>query len=80
MWSLDPRNAARALTSGVYQRLEKAITISVPSAVQVLESQRGDCKEHTVLYVALASLARATGPHRRGTGLPERSVLLPRLA
>ena len=37
-----------------------AVTISVPSAVQVLETLAGDCNEHTVLYVALA---RALGNH-----------------
>jgi hypothetical protein len=39
----------------------------VPSAVQVLEARRGDCNEHTVLYVALA---RALGlPARTAVGL-----------
>jgi transglutaminase-like putative cysteine protease len=43
------------------------MTISVPSAVQVLETRRGDCNEHTVLFVALA---RAMGiPARTAAGL-----------
>ena len=58
---------ADLLTRWVYQSLKKEITISVPSAVQVLEDRRGDCNEHTVLYVALA---RALGlPARTAAGL-----------
>ncbi len=63
----DPRRAAQALNTWVYENLRKEITVSVPSAVQVLESRRGDCNEHTVLYVALA---RAIGlPTRTAAGL-----------
>ncbi len=41
--------------------------MSVPSALEVLETRRGDCNEHTVLYVALA---RAVGiPARTAAGL-----------
>jgi transglutaminase-like putative cysteine protease len=51
----------------VHDSLAKEITFSVPSAVQVLRTRRGDCNEHTQLYVALA---RATGiPARIATGL-----------
>jgi transglutaminase-like putative cysteine protease len=51
----------------VYDNLKKEITLSVPSAVQVLQARKGDCNEHTVLYVALA---RALGlPTRTATGL-----------
>jgi Transglutaminase-like superfamily len=63
----NPRQAAERLTHWVYETLDKRITISVPSAVEVLESRRGDCNEHTVLYVALA---RALGlPARTAAGL-----------
>ncbi|MBI2615536.1 MAG: transglutaminase domain-containing protein [Gemmatimonadetes bacterium] len=63
----DPRRAAEALNQWVYDNLRKEITVSVPSAVQVLESRQGDCNEHTVLYVALA---RALGlPTRTAAGL-----------
>jgi transglutaminase-like putative cysteine protease len=63
----DPRETAARLTGGVYRRLAKEITFSVPSALQVLESGQGDCNEHTVLYVALA---RALGlPARTAVGL-----------
>jgi transglutaminase-like putative cysteine protease len=63
----DPRRVARALNEWVYENLRKEITVSVPSAVQVLEARQGDCNEHTVLYVALA---RAIGlPARTAAGL-----------
>ncbi|MGD2135836.1 MAG: transglutaminase-like domain-containing protein [Gemmatimonadales bacterium] len=58
---------AERLTNWVYDELEKRVTVTVPSAVEVLESRRGDCNEHTVLYVALA---RAVGlPARTAAGL-----------
>jgi len=55
---------AELLNRWVYDNLEKKITISVPSAVQVLDMRSGDCNEHTVLYVALA----------RAAGLPARTA------
>lgn len=62
-----PAEVARRLTEWVYGRLRKDITLSIPSAVQVLEMGQGDCNEHTVLYVALA---RALGlPARTAVGL-----------
>ena len=58
---------AGLLERWVYENLKKEVTISVPSAVQVLDERRGDCNEHTVLYVALA---RALGlPARTAAGL-----------
>jgi hypothetical protein len=58
---------AARLTEHVYRRLEKSITFSVPSALQVLDTGQGDCNEHTVLYVAMA---RALGlPARTAVGL-----------
>ncbi|MEX0907788.1 MAG: transglutaminase-like domain-containing protein [Gemmatimonadota bacterium] len=61
----DPREAARLLTDWVYDALEKDVTLSVPSALQVLEARRGDCNEHTVLFVALA----------RSLGMPTRTAV-----
>jgi hypothetical protein len=55
---------AERLNRWVYDNVEKEITISVPSALQVLEARAGDCNEHTVLYVALA----------RSLGLPARTA------
>jgi transglutaminase-like putative cysteine protease len=63
----DPVEASRKLTTWVYGTLAKEITLSVPSARQVLDAKSGDCNEHTVLYVALA---RAVGlPARTAAGL-----------
>src|SRR5690606_7168229 len=59
----DPARVARLLNDWVYDELDKTITLSVPSALQVLDAKRGDCNEHTVLYVALA----------RALGLPTRT-------
>ncbi len=56
--------AAELLTHWVYQNVRKEPAVSVPSAVQVLEARRGDCNEHTALYVALA----------RSVGLPARTA------
>lgn len=65
--STDPVVVAQRLTEWVYGELEKNVTLSVPSALQVLEARSGDCNEHTVLYVALA---RALGlPTRTAVGL-----------
>ncbi|NJD18066.1 MAG: transglutaminase domain-containing protein [Gemmatimonadetes bacterium] len=66
-WRQNPKEVARTLTTSVHSMLEKSITFSVPNAVQVLETLRGDCNEHTVLYVAMA---RALGlPARTAVGL-----------
>ncbi len=61
----DPAVAAERLEAWVYRSLRKEITPSVPSAIQVLDAMRGDCNEHTVLYVALA----------RSIGLPARTAV-----
>ena len=62
-----PGVVARRLNAWVHDALRKDITLSVPSALQVLETRQGDCNEHTVLYVALA---RALGlPARTAVGL-----------
>ena len=61
----DPAVVARRLNAWVYRTLEKDIALTVPSALDVLAAKRGDCNEHTVLYVALA----------RALGLPARSAV-----
>ncbi len=58
---------AQAIGDWVYETLEKTAVLSVPSALEVLESERGDCNEHTVLYVALARAAEI--PSRIAIGL-----------
>jgi hypothetical protein len=63
----NPVRIAELLNAWVHENIEKRITLSVPSALEVLDSRRGDCNEHTVLYVALA---RAAGiPTRTAAGL-----------
>ena len=63
----DARRVAEKLNRWVHDSLAKEVTFSVPNALQVLRGRRGDCNEHTQLYVALA---RAVGiPARIATGL-----------
>ena len=62
-----PESKADAIGKWVYETLEKTAVLSVPSALEVLESERGDCNEHTVLYVALARAAQI--PSRIAIGL-----------
>lgn len=57
----------RAIVNWVYDNLEKSPTVSVPSAVDVLATKRGDCNEHAVL---LAALLRSAGiPTTIATGV-----------
>ncbi|MFI5311257.1 MAG: transglutaminase family protein, partial [Gemmatimonadales bacterium] len=63
----DPRVIAEKINRWVHDSLRKEPTFSVPNALEVLRTRRGDCNEHTQLYVALA---RAIGiPARIATGL-----------
>jgi hypothetical protein len=57
--------AARKINDWVYKNLEKTPTISLPNALDVLESRKGDCNEHAVLFTALA----------RAAGIPTKLVL-----
>jgi hypothetical protein len=59
----DSWQAAVAMSSFVDAFVQNSPTVSLPSSVEVLESGRGDCNEHTVLFVALA----------RAAGLPART-------
>jgi hypothetical protein len=63
----DPARRARAIFDWVHQTVSKEPTVSLPSALDVLKTLRGDCNEHTTLFVALA---RAAGiPARVKVGL-----------
>lgn len=65
--SRDPRIIAQRINRWVYDSIQKEVTVGIPSALHVLHTRRGDCNEHTQLYVALA---RAAGvPARIATGL-----------
>lgn len=59
--------AAERLVDFVYEYVEKVPSVGVPNGLQVLKTARGDCNEHTALYV---SLARASGiPARIAAGV-----------
>ena len=59
--------AARQLVDWVHDHVEKVPSLGVPNGLEVLRSARGDCNEHTALYV---SLARALGiPTRIAAGV-----------
>ncbi len=59
---LIARDAARKLEEWVHANIQKVPVAGFPHALEVLHSRRGDCNEHTTLYVALA----------RALGLPAR--------
>ena len=61
----DAQRAVLKLKGWVYNEVAKAPTVSIPSALEVLESRRGDCNEHTVLFNALA----------RAAGIPAKTVV-----
>lgn len=50
--------AAERIMNWVYRSLKKEAVASLPNALDVLQSLKGDCNEHSVLY---AALARAVG-------------------
>lgn len=59
--------AAARLVDHVFDYVEKVPSIGVPNGLEVLRSARGDCNEHTALYV---TLARAAGvPARIAAGV-----------
>ena len=47
----------RALFHWVHDTVQKQVTVSMPSALDVLKNMEGDCNEHTYLYVGLARAA-----------------------
>jgi transglutaminase superfamily protein len=49
----------------VYKEIAKEPTVSIPNALQVLQTKKGDCNEHTVLFNALA----------RAAGIPAKTVV-----
>lgn len=60
-------DAVQRLTTWVYDYVEKVPSIGVPNGLEVLRTARGDCNEHTALFV---SLARAAGiPTRIAAGV-----------
>lgn len=63
----DRRVAVERLVDWVYRNVDKVPTIGVPNGLEVLRTRRGDCNEHTALFV---TLARAAGiPARIAAGV-----------
>ena len=63
----DGHQAVLRLKNWVYKEIAKEPTVSIPSALEVLQSRKGDCNEHTVLFNALA---RAAGiPAKTAVGI-----------
>jgi transglutaminase-like putative cysteine protease len=60
----NPARVAQRLAHWTATEVAGGVAAASPSAVQVLGRRRGDCNEHTVLFVALA----------RALGLPARPV------
>ncbi len=59
-----PRRQVEMLTQWVFESLEKRSSSGPPSAISVFDSRRGDCDEHTNLFLALA----------RSLGIPARAI------
>ncbi|MGI9533858.1 MAG: transglutaminase-like domain-containing protein [Thermodesulfobacteriota bacterium] len=57
--------AVKLINQWIYKTLEKIPTVSIPTAVDVLASKKGDCNEHSVLFTAMA----------RSIGIPTKVVL-----
>ncbi len=56
-----------AINRHLFENINKSLAASMPNALEVLQKMRGDCNEHSVLFVALA---RALGiPARVNVGL-----------
>lgn len=64
----EEANALRAalkIKDWVYKEIAKEPTVSIPNALEVLRTKKGDCNEHTVLFNALA----------RAAGIPAKTVV-----
>lgn len=63
----DSTRAAQKLVDFVSSYVEDSMVATIPSAAEVFRQKRGACKEHTVLF---AAMARAAGiPARMNAGL-----------
>lgn len=61
----DALKAALRIKDWVYGEITKEPTVSIPNALEVLRTKKGDCNEHTVLFNALA----------RAAGIPARTAV-----
>jgi len=62
---IDPVEAASQISTWVYKNLKKEGTVSLPSALDVLKTKKGDCNEHAALFAALS----------RASGIPTKIVM-----
>src|SRR3989338_55656 len=62
---VDALKAVTKIQKWLYQRLTKEPTVSIPNALEVLQTKKGDCNEHTVLFNAMA----------RAVGIPAKTVV-----
>ena len=61
----DGYRAAIKIKDWVYKEIAKQPTVSIPNALEVLQTRTGDCNEHTVLFNTLA----------RAAGIPAKTVV-----
>ena len=61
----DGLKAVERIRKWVYHGLAKVPTVSIPNALEVLQTRKGDCNEHTVLFNAMA----------RAAGIPAKTVV-----
>src|SRR5262249_2413698 len=61
----DIRKAVLKIKNWVYKEIAKEPTVSIPNALEVLQTKKGDCNEHTVLFNAIA----------RAAGIPPKTVV-----
>lgn len=61
----DDRDKAEAIYEWVHENVRKEISVSIPSALDVLNTLAGDCNEHTYLFTGLA----------RAAGIPTRIMV-----
>ncbi len=50
----DTLEMLKAINSYLYHNIKKEYRATIPSATKILSSMKGDCNEHSVLFVALA--------------------------
>ena len=61
----NPVFAVKLINDWTYSNIEKIPTVSIPSAIEVLSTMKGDCNEHAVLFAALT----------RAVGIPVKVIL-----
>jgi transglutaminase-like putative cysteine protease len=61
----DARKAVLRIKDWVHKEIAKEPTVSIPNALEVLQTKKGDCNEHTVLFNAIA----------RAAGIPAKTVV-----